>query len=117
MHRITRDKVEAAIWERTGKKGRFFQVSFSRPYQTADGSIGSSRGFGLGQCGDVVLAAVEAALWMEAQRQPRERSRNGDYSRRGNRAGVSAATPTATRRTTNHRAGGAAAGLHLKQGT
>src|SRR5262249_17328576 len=83
VHRITRDKVEAAIWERTGKTGKFFQVSFSRPYQTRDGSTGSSESFGIGQCADVALAAIEAAVWMEAQRQPRERSRNGDYSHEG----------------------------------
>ena len=73
VHRITRDKVEAAIWERQGRQGRFFQVSFSRPYQAADGSIGSSERFGLGQCGDVILAAAEAAVWMDSQRRPRER--------------------------------------------
>src|SRR5262245_52963332 len=78
VHRLTRGKVEAAIWERTGRQGRFFQVSFSRPYQTGDGSVGSSESFSGGRCSDVALAAVEAALWMESQRRPRRR--DGDYS-------------------------------------
>ena len=84
VHRITRGKIEGAIWRRESRQhGTFYQVSFSRPYQTADGRHGNSESFGQGDLGDVALAAVEAALWMDAQRKPRERSRNGDYSQEG----------------------------------
>ncbi len=71
VHHITRGKVEAAIWEREGKKGRFFQASFSRPYQTADGGFGSSESFGSGQLSELAAVAVEALVWIEAQRKPR----------------------------------------------
>ena len=81
VHRITRGKVEAALWRREGRQGVFYQVSFSRPYQTKDGSFASSENFALGQLADVAYAAVAAGLWMEAQRQPR--SRNGDYGQEG----------------------------------
>lgn len=84
VHRITRGKVEAAIWERSGRQGRFFQVSLSRPYQTQDGGTGSSESFSSGQCSDVAVAAIEAALWMDAQRGPRRR--DGDYSPEGTEA-------------------------------
>ena len=83
IHRVKRGAVEAAIWEREGRQGRFLQASFERPYTTKDGSIGSSPNFSAGNIADLVTAAVEALLWMEAQRQPRERSRNGDYSHEG----------------------------------
>ena len=84
IHRVKRGAVEAAIWEREGgRQGRFLQVSFERPYTAKDGSIGSSPNFSAGNIADLVTAAVEALLWMEAQRQPRERSRNGDYSPEG----------------------------------
>src|SRR5262249_54534756 len=71
VHRITRGDVEAALWERSGRKGHFYQVSFSRRYETEDGRRASSPNFGSGQLPDVLFAAVAAGLWMEAQRQPR----------------------------------------------
>jgi hypothetical protein len=84
IHRVKRGAVEAAIWERYGRQGRFLQVSFERPYTTKDGSIGSSPNFTAGNIADIVTAAVEAMLFMEAQRKPR--TRNGDYSAEGTEA-------------------------------
>ena len=82
IHRVKRGAVEAAIWEREGgRQGRFLQASFERPYTAKDGTIGSSPNFSAANIGDLITAAVEAMLWMEAQRQPRER--NGDYSAEG----------------------------------
>ncbi len=63
-----------AIWERVGQKGRFLQASFSRPYQTQDGSLGASESFGLAQLADVTLAAAEAAVWIEQASKPRLRN-------------------------------------------
>lgn len=82
VHRIARGKVEAALWRREGGQGVFYQVSFSRPYQTKDGSFASSENFALGQLADVAYAAVAAGLWMEAQRKPRVRDGRG-YSHEG----------------------------------
>lgn len=72
VHRIIRGKVEVAIWERSGQEGRFFEASFSRPYWTQDGSHAASGSFGLGQLADLVLAAAQASIWIEAQVRPDE---------------------------------------------
>lgn len=82
IHRVKRGGVEAAIWEREGgRQGRFLQVSFERPYTTRDGGIGSSPNFAAANIGDLLTVAVEAMLFMEAQRKPR--ARTGDYSVEG----------------------------------
>lgn len=80
VHRITRGKIECAIWERQGKTGRFFQASVQRTYEAKDGTFGSSPNLGLSDLGDAIYALVAAGLWMEAQRKPR---RDDDYSSEG----------------------------------
>lgn len=39
--------VHAAIWENTGERDRYFSVTFSRPYQDAQGHWKSSSSYGL----------------------------------------------------------------------
>ena len=83
IHRVKRGPVEAAIWEREGRQGRFLQVSFERPYTAKDGTVGSSPNFSAGNIGDLLMVAVEALLFMEAQRQPRGRDGGDVYAAEG----------------------------------
>ena len=39
--------VNAAIWENIGERGRYFSVTFSRPYKDAQGHWKSSSSYGL----------------------------------------------------------------------
>jgi hypothetical protein len=73
VHRIVRGKYEAAIWERSGKSGRFFQVSLNRSYKEPNGTYARSPNLGAGDVGDALLALAAASLWVEEQTKPRPR--------------------------------------------
>ena len=56
--------VNAAIWENTGEKGRFFSVTFSRPYKDAQGNWKTASSYGLNDLDALSSLAEMAKDWV-----------------------------------------------------
>ena len=64
IHSIRRGAVEAAIWENTSEKGRYYRVTFRRYYPTRDGKPATAENFGPRELSALAVLAIQVEAWI-----------------------------------------------------
>lgn len=69
---IRSGSIKATIWRNTGKGGRFFSATFSRPFRDGNGTWKNGSSFGPRDLESLLNGALEAKEWINEQtRRPR----------------------------------------------
>ena len=55
---------KAAIWENTGKDGKFYTVTFIRSYKDVEGNWKETDGYGFSDLDDLANVAIQAKLYI-----------------------------------------------------
>ena len=64
IHSMQRGTVEAAIWEKTSEKGRYYRVTFRRHYPTSGGKNATAENFGPRDLAALAVLAIQVEAWI-----------------------------------------------------
>lgn len=59
---------KAAIWENTGKDGKFYTVTFTRSYKDVEGNWKETDSYGKSDLNDLSNVARQAEFWILTQK-------------------------------------------------